>query len=669
MWPIDGYTQKDELALLAKGNANILLGALKGQTDLIRLGLSEGGDINALLDSRYGAKLFKMGHMWVDFPKWPAIHIAFAGGTRSHLNVAFMMLQKGADLNLYELPMRLPGYKSGYAPAPLYSLGLSGSFNPSESHAAMLQRLHESLPSKFNTTIISSWLEMTGNPPLIHIPAFIGHGPGITVLIQDMNVSIYSQDKNGVTALHIASWRGDLDTLALLLTNGADRFLSDKHNRTALHYAALRGFPEVVNILLIHPELMSRHASASEEDINKWKVEYVSMLDKDARSALGVVKMTPRRDYMIETFVANTGDVPWQNINTNTADMKRDIVHLGDRVECFEMESDDVPGRRGGWDFPEYLQCSNDDDDLLSSMVDSTQIDIISASEVKKGIFRRDYFIVQRPLLISKTLFMESAIWAHYRREDFLNRYGDVMVTIDDFTQNDNRVLLKVYVESHMSRGSTAKQYPVCSNEDEYGNSDCIDNKNIHGAYANYASEDFSFLKDDLKQSSLFKQCPPHDDEALKIEIGPTLSKMKTKQHNASWSLLVTGVKKWYISPPLGITNVQSQQVKEDQLPVFSILQYPGDVVFLPHNWRYSSVHLADSISISQEFCTLWHTDQRCQPLGDIIYGGTDEHRGKGNTARKYPKLFRETKKMEELTAKKSRLPQFDTPYLGDSLE
>ena len=154
MWPIDGYTQKDELALLAKGNANILLGALKGQTDLIRLGLSEGGDINALLDSRYGAKLFKMGHMWVDFPKWPAIHIAFAGGTRSHLNVAFMMLQKGADLNLYELPMRLPGYNSGYAPAPLYSLGLSGSLNPSESHAAMLQRLHESLPSKFNTTII-----------------------------------------------------------------------------------------------------------------------------------------------------------------------------------------------------------------------------------------------------------------------------------------------------------------------------------------------------------------------------------------------------------------------------------------------------------------------------------------------------------------------------------
>merc|ERR1711871_1535635 len=77
---------------------------------------------------------------------------------------------KRRGFEFVELPMRLPGYKSGYAPAPLYSLGLSGSFNPSESHAAMLQRLHESLPSKFNTTIISSWLEMTGNPPLIHIP-------------------------------------------------------------------------------------------------------------------------------------------------------------------------------------------------------------------------------------------------------------------------------------------------------------------------------------------------------------------------------------------------------------------------------------------------------------------------------------------------------------------
>ena len=140
------------------------------------------------------------------------------------------------------------------------------------------------------------------------------------------------------------------------------------------------------------------------------------------------------------------------------------------------------------------------------------------------------------------------------------------------------------------------------------------------------------------------------DDESMKLLIGPRGSGVPMGSHSAHWDLLVTGVKRWFLVPPgtgiepagapneMGNHKVPSvgewvKDVFPDLLSrglVSTFVQYPGDAVFVPHDWSYAASFEADTVSISQEFCTLLNTDQRFQPLGYVIYGGNDTHRGIG---------------------------------------
>ena len=142
--------------LCARRPAKILLGALKGGTDLIREGMNEEGDVNAL-EPRYGSTLFKMGQMWIDYPQWPALHIAMNSGQQAHLNAAFFLMKSGADVNYYQEYVYNPSNNldHGYAPALVYPLGFGGK-KLLQSHAALLQRLFITIPEKFNMSQIES---------------------------------------------------------------------------------------------------------------------------------------------------------------------------------------------------------------------------------------------------------------------------------------------------------------------------------------------------------------------------------------------------------------------------------------------------------------------------------------------------------------------------------
>ena len=58
-------------------------------------------------------------------------------------------------------------------------------------------------------------------------------------------------DRNwiGSTALHLASNKGYLDVVRLLLTEGADMTIADDYGSTALHEASSRGRLDVANCL------------------------------------------------------------------------------------------------------------------------------------------------------------------------------------------------------------------------------------------------------------------------------------------------------------------------------------------------------------------------------------------------------------------------------------
>lgn len=163
--PALAYTKSDALRALARGDANVVLGALQGETFLIRRGVAEGGEITAVLNDDLG-QLFRFGSAWRDFPKWPALQLAIASGKKKHLNAAFFLLNHGASMTHAKLPFTgvvpavLPPTgdgnarggeeethteefrDEGYAPALLYALGFGGVAT-THQHAALLQRLHD----------------------------------------------------------------------------------------------------------------------------------------------------------------------------------------------------------------------------------------------------------------------------------------------------------------------------------------------------------------------------------------------------------------------------------------------------------------------------------------------------------------------------------------------
>ena len=171
-------------------------------------------------------------------------------------------MNHGANVTQYQLPVRaihetLGLVDIGYGPAMLYALGMGG-IKVDENHAALLQRLWDTLNDHFDLVPVVKFLQETGNPPLLHVPAYVSFTEGIHVLLEDFKLDVNVRDQYGATALHIAAWQGDIELAIRLLSKGADRLIPDSNGRTALHYAILRGHTTMAGLLCVPPTEMTR---------------------------------------------------------------------------------------------------------------------------------------------------------------------------------------------------------------------------------------------------------------------------------------------------------------------------------------------------------------------------------------------------------------------------
>jgi hypothetical protein len=162
--------------------------------------------------------------------------------------------------------------------------------------------------------------------------------------------------------------------------------------------------------------------------------------------------------------------------------------------------------------------------------------------------------------------------------------------------------------------------------------------------------------------------------EALQMHVSAARTVVLFHARNATWDLLLTGRKRWFMVPP-GVnldvntattcaadgparlsellTTVAGLRAQRD---VVEVVQAPGEMLFVPHDWKRSVVHLEDSVSISQEFCTFLNTDTRVQPLGTVLYGGEDSFRGIGLYKTHVESSYKLGVKLPEM----SRTPVFD---------
>lgn len=134
----------------------------------------------------------------------------------------------------------------------------------------------------------------------------------------------------------------------------------------------------------------------------------------------------------------------------------------------------------------------------------------------------------------------------------------------------------------------------------------------------------------DIHRPPIFNLCTPseRDDEPLKLYVGSRGSGVPLHSHAASWNLLITGIKRWFFMAPghardesldgsktADSSNPETQhqsvrttarwlkEVAPDLLRrgvISEIVQYPGDVIFIPHDWMHATFNEADSVAVAQ---------------------------------------------------------------------
>lgn len=372
---------------------------------------------------------------------------------------------------------------------------------------------------------------------------------------------------------------------------------------------------------------------------------------------------------------------------------KNDIKNRG----IFDPEPGDSEGWRGGW-----LHQHRDGNNPLWNQArgvqkgpDYSDVDVVRAADLGHEAFVRDYFSAQRPVLLGGQPMAGRGVWAHWRRPEFLARYGGLQVLLPAASPRS----VADWVDGSMC-GAPAGQGIGC---------EAAAQSNPWVAIARIRPPNGSgpSLHADFKRSTLFELCSqesflpqssakyvatpqqratfaPHvgrDEEDLLMALGPSGSGIPLQSHNASWELLVTGRVHWFLIAPGQAQNattgeqispspskrdgeVEGAELKEamgEEAPptqglftpvewivkvapalrsrgvLFEVTQHPGEVLFIPHGWLHLWwCDLGDCVSVSQEFCTAVNTDHRTHPLGAMVYAGRDDFRGLGkfNTLR-----------------------------------
>ena len=78
-----------------------------------------------------------------------------------------------------------------------------------------------------------------------------------------------------------------------------------------------------------------------------------------------------------------------------------------------------------------------------------------------QAAFLRDHFAVQRPLLLANAPLQDQHIWAHWRKPDFLSRYGEDQGKMYASGTAAGMASVASFVELHMASTQREGEKPV----------------------------------------------------------------------------------------------------------------------------------------------------------------------------------------------------------------
>ena len=531
-------------------------------------------------------------------------------------------------MNSYELPHIINNtiITRGYPPAIMYSFGLGRK--PTNMHAAFIDRIIQSLPNSFNITKFNEWRNLTNNPSLLHISILNGFFDGTYLLIERLHHDITEQDHYGCNSLHIAVWLGDLFVIQYLLNrNSSLLLLTDNYGRISLHYAIIRQQIEVIALLLsINDTILIQ--------------QMLNFNDKYNQNSFHLANLNPINNDIIT--IINMSKNNFTESDDNIIIESNEKINSQHNCLLFDNSNfNDNNNDNNGW---------NNELSNQKICYNLTPIDSID-SFISIKAFKQKYYHTQRPLLFKNQLFSNNNIWAYIEKAIFIERYGDIHIKTGE----------KLYSEFN------AWNIPSIIKTDI---KDFIENIMETSNWIGFTElSDNSLINNDIIIPKIFQICGnssnSNNNNPLKLYIGSKDSGTPIHSHNSSWNLLITGQKLWFLIPYGTIidpkilnyatneglyhiyTVIEWIELNLDSFEnVFVVLQLPGEVIYIPHQWYHMTLNLMDNIAISQEFCLFYNNnDMRYTSIGHVLYGDYDsfENIGSYNSYSKGPTISRES--------------------------
>jgi ankyrin repeat protein len=182
------------------------------------------------------------------------LHAAAAEG---HLNVAMLLLERGADMKSLDSFGRTPLHLAsccGYAKVVSLLIDRGADLDAEESkkgtplHLALRSGHKDTVQLLLDRGADANHPDNRGRTPL-HLSSEIGHDDFVRLLL-DFGADANHPDDSGNTPLFLALEWGHDDIARLLLDHGADANHPDDSGRTSLHHASHEGRNVIVQLLL-----------------------------------------------------------------------------------------------------------------------------------------------------------------------------------------------------------------------------------------------------------------------------------------------------------------------------------------------------------------------------------------------------------------------------------
>jgi ankyrin repeat protein len=229
----------------------LMRAAVTGKHSVALMAMMDGANPGAVLTPAVGEELMQLGRNGVDFVAAPVLQVAMTGNTLQHAEVAHFLISKGADPSLYSAEVQTnvdfaPGimYTVGYQVFPnstraalLQKLvtGFPLKFD--------MQRVRTWALSTGRALPLQCAVE-AGFYDGVYVLATLH------MLVPRFVFDVNERDSRGRTAVMLASVTGQIEILQLLIHNNAKITLYDKDKRTVLHHAAISGHIGVIQTIL-----------------------------------------------------------------------------------------------------------------------------------------------------------------------------------------------------------------------------------------------------------------------------------------------------------------------------------------------------------------------------------------------------------------------------------